>query len=113
MFLPTAIGQPGFDFNRFALIEQNRVTQQDQLAQSRGQIAQGLIQTYRALGGGWEIRLEPGLQVPPPPEVPPSVTPEDAAELEKLRNLLEPPANRPNPPTTERLPAPPPEQRKP
>ena len=56
MFLPTAIGQPGFDFNRFALIEQNRVTQQDLLAQSRGQIAQGLIQTYRALGGGWEIR---------------------------------------------------------
>ena len=59
MFLPTAIGQPGFDFNRFALIEQNRVTQQDLLAQSRGQIAQGLIQTYRALGGGWEISLQP------------------------------------------------------
>ncbi len=45
------------DFNRYAVIEQNLVTQQDQLAQSRGQIAQGLIQTYRALGGGWEIRL--------------------------------------------------------
>ncbi len=45
------------DFNRYAVIEQNLVTQQDQLAQARGQIAQGLIAVYRALGGGWEIRL--------------------------------------------------------
>jgi NodT family efflux transporter outer membrane factor (OMF) lipoprotein len=33
------------------------VTQQDQLALSRGDIALGLIQIYKALGGGWEIRL--------------------------------------------------------
>jgi NodT family efflux transporter outer membrane factor (OMF) lipoprotein len=33
------------------------VTQQDQLAISRGDIALGLIQIYKALGGGWEIRL--------------------------------------------------------
>ena len=33
------------------------VTQQDQLAVSRGDIALGLIQIYKALGGGWEIRL--------------------------------------------------------
>jgi outer membrane protein TolC len=30
------------------------VTQQDQLAVSRGDIALGLIQIYKALGGGWE-----------------------------------------------------------
>ena len=112
MFLPTAIGQPGFDFNRFALIEQNRVTQQDLLAQSRGQIAQGLIQTYRALGGGWEIRQGPPPELPPPPENPPSVAPEGANELQKLRNLLEPPATRPAP-ATERLPTPPPDIQKP
>jgi NodT family efflux transporter outer membrane factor (OMF) lipoprotein len=112
MFLPTAIGQPGFDFNRFALIEQNRVTQQDLLAQSRGQIAQGLIQTYRALGGGWEIRLQPMPEVPPPPAAPPSVVPEGAEELQKLRNLLEPPATQPNP-ATEQLPPPPPENQRP
>ncbi len=109
MFLPTAIGQPGFDFNRFALIEQNRVTQQDLLAQSRGQIAQGLVQTYRALGGGWEISLQPCPPVPPPPAEPPSIVPEGTEELQKLRNLLEPPGSQPPPPTTERLPTPPPE----
>ena len=48
------------DFNRYAVIEQNLVTQQDLLAQARGQIAQGLVATYRAMGGGWEIRLGEG-----------------------------------------------------
>jgi NodT family efflux transporter outer membrane factor (OMF) lipoprotein len=43
------------DFNRVALIQQNLVQQQDLLAQAQGEIAQGLIQVYRALGGGWEI----------------------------------------------------------
>ncbi len=46
------------DFTRVAQIEQDLVTQQDALAQARGQIAQGLIVVYRALGGGWQIRLE-------------------------------------------------------
>jgi NodT family efflux transporter outer membrane factor (OMF) lipoprotein len=45
------------DFNRYATISQALVQQQDLYAQSRGQIAQGLIQVYRAMGGGWEIRL--------------------------------------------------------
>jgi NodT family efflux transporter outer membrane factor (OMF) lipoprotein len=44
------------DFNRVSLLEQNLVQQQDQLAQANGEIAQGLIETYRALGGGWQIR---------------------------------------------------------
>ena len=48
------------DFNRYAVIEQNLVTQQDLLAQARGQIAQGLVAMYRAMGGGWEIRLVRG-----------------------------------------------------
>jgi NodT family efflux transporter outer membrane factor (OMF) lipoprotein len=46
------------DFNRVALIEQNLVQQQDLYAQAQGDIAQGLIEIYRALGGGWQIRLE-------------------------------------------------------
>ena len=46
------------DFNRYAVIEQALVTQQLLAVQARGQIAQGLIATYRALGGGWEIRLD-------------------------------------------------------
>jgi NodT family efflux transporter outer membrane factor (OMF) lipoprotein len=44
------------DFNRVALLEQNLVQQQDLLAQAQGDIALGLVHTYRALGGGWEIR---------------------------------------------------------
>ena len=41
------------DFNRVSLLEENLVTYQNQQAQVRGAIALGLIQTYRALGGGW------------------------------------------------------------
>lgn len=49
----------GYDFNRLAVIEQNFITQQNAWAQAQGQIAQGLIQIYRAMGGGWEIRNNP------------------------------------------------------
>jgi outer membrane protein TolC len=59
------------DFNRYAVIEQNLVTQQDLHAQARGQIAQGLIAVYRAMGGGWEIRFG-GDEPPPAPEAMPN-----------------------------------------
>ena len=55
------------DFNRYATIEQALVTQQDLFAQSQGQIAQGLVQVYRAMGGGWEIRCPALPGVPPNP----------------------------------------------
>ncbi len=45
------------DFNRIALIEQTLVEQQDRQAQAHGEIAQGLIQVYRAAGGGWEAPI--------------------------------------------------------
>jgi outer membrane protein TolC len=50
------------DFNQYAVIQQSLITQQDLWAQARGQIAGGMIDVYRALGGGWEIRLngQPG-----------------------------------------------------
>jgi outer membrane protein TolC len=60
------------DFNRYAVIEQNLVTQQDLAAQARGQIAQGLILVYRAMGGGWEIRLAPGGESGPAAEAAPN-----------------------------------------
>jgi NodT family efflux transporter outer membrane factor (OMF) lipoprotein len=44
------------DFTRITQLEQSLVLQQNTLAEARGEIAQGLVQTYRALGGGWEIR---------------------------------------------------------
>jgi NodT family efflux transporter outer membrane factor (OMF) lipoprotein len=49
------------------LLEQNLVQQQDTLVQAQGEIALGLIQAYRALGGGWQIRCtgcEPGCLPP-------------------------------------------------
>src|SRR3954470_18412720 len=64
-------GLAGLDFNRYATIVQNLVVQQDQWAQARGQIALGLIQIYRGLGGGWQIKCSPppdkrGVLSPPP-----------------------------------------------
>src|SRR5262245_43931015 len=44
------------DYIRVFVIERELVQQQDQLARARGEMAQGLIATYRALGGGWQIR---------------------------------------------------------
>ena len=65
-------GIAGADFNRYATIEQSLIGQQDAWAQARGQISLGLINIYRGLGGGWQIRLQPEgspaepIPVPPP-----------------------------------------------
>ena len=51
------------DFTRVTQLQQSLVLLQDTLAQARGEIALGLIDVYRALGGGWQIRCtgcEPG-----------------------------------------------------
>ena len=89
------------DFNRVATLEQNLVTAQDAQAQARALIAQGLIQVYRALGGGWQIRLEEGDQptltqpphaAPAPEKVPmPAIQALDAAGKEGPIALPEPP----------------------
>jgi len=52
------------DFERYVTIEQTLVTQQDLMAQAQGQIAQGLIEVYRGLGGGWEMRCVPAAAPP-------------------------------------------------
>jgi NodT family efflux transporter outer membrane factor (OMF) lipoprotein len=44
------------DFTRVTQVERDLVTQQDTLAQAQGEIVTGLIQVYKALGGGWQIR---------------------------------------------------------
>ena len=43
------------DFNRVVVIQERLVERQQVLAEARGQIALGLIQVYRALGGGWQL----------------------------------------------------------
>ena len=72
-------GLAGVDFNRYAVILQNLITQQDLWAQARGEENQGLIQVYRALGGGWQIRLNPQAQAhgPGAPEAIPMPAPEN------------------------------------
>jgi len=60
------------DFNRVSVVEQNLVQQQLQLAQAQANIALGLVQLYRALGGGWEIRMN---ESQPSPELPISHVP--------------------------------------
>jgi NodT family efflux transporter outer membrane factor (OMF) lipoprotein len=88
-------GLGGIDFNRYATIQQNLIVQQDQWAQSRGQICLGLIQVYRGLGGGWQIKCacppdKQGILSPP------------------IASLTQPvPANEPVKPLSEALPPPP------
>jgi NodT family efflux transporter outer membrane factor (OMF) lipoprotein len=45
------------DLTRVTQLETTLVQLQDTLALAQGEIGLGLIQVYRALGGGWEIRL--------------------------------------------------------
>jgi len=58
-----------------------RVVQQDAAAQAQGNIALNLILLYRALGGGWQLRLQnagddhPDCQLLPPPQSIPEVLP--------------------------------------
>ncbi len=89
----------GFDFNRYAVIEQNLITQQDAWAQAQGQIAQGLIATYRALGGGWQIRFNPPpvepLEIAPAAPVPGGRIPGDPSMPEVLPTPPSAPSNAP------------------
>ncbi len=64
------------DFTRVSQLEQALVQQQDVLTQAQGEIATGLIQVYKALGGGWQIRLN-GCE---PTALPPSGNPSPALE---------------------------------
>lgn len=101
------------DFTPVFLFEAALADQQDQLAASRGNVAIALVNLYRALGGGWEIRLnrppsggngqfrllpplesapDPAVDVPMPGDVPPpAALPPSAVERPAL-----PPAPDPN-----------------
>jgi len=94
------LGAGKIDYNQVALIEQNKVQQEDLQALAHGEIAQGLIRVYRALGGGWQA--DPALVTDaapaaplPPNEVPAAPLPattkpaeEDSSSPPKTTNLL-------------------------
>lgn len=44
------------DFTRVTQLELNLVQQKDVLAQAKAEVAQGLVQVYKALGGGWSLK---------------------------------------------------------
>src|SRR5262249_51560921 len=48
------------DVNRLFTLENTQLQVQDQAAVAQGNIALNLINVYRALGGGWELRYEFG-----------------------------------------------------
>ncbi|MBY0524954.1 MAG: efflux transporter outer membrane subunit [Gemmataceae bacterium] len=51
------------DFNRVFVIQRQLEQEQDQLAISLGNAVQSVVQVYRALGGGWQLRC--GREPPP------------------------------------------------
>jgi NodT family efflux transporter outer membrane factor (OMF) lipoprotein len=65
------------DLTRVTQLETTLVQLQDTLALAQGEIGLGLIQVYRALGGGWEIRLT-GCQ---PTNLSPQAEPHPAYEI--------------------------------
>ena len=64
------------DVNRLFTLESTQVRQQDNLAVAQGNIAFNLVNVYRALGGGWQIRLGGG---PCGPQPSPDLLPSPAA----------------------------------
>jgi NodT family efflux transporter outer membrane factor (OMF) lipoprotein len=88
------------DFTRVTQLEQTVAQLQDTLAQARGEIATGLIQVYRALGGGWEIRTSgaaPASLPPPTAEPIPALRPV-AVSVPTPRTEVPSPATEEEPP---------------
>jgi outer membrane protein TolC len=52
------------DFTAVGYFQQNLLEQQDAAAQAEGNVALALVEVYRALGGGWQIRLGAGASAP-------------------------------------------------
>ncbi len=95
-------------FNSVAVIETTQVQAQNLEVLARGNIALGLVQLYRALGGGWQIRLAPqaagnvaaagppATQVPFSPVPAPNLAPEVKPDKEAPAAPLPPPPPKQN-----------------
>ena len=93
------------DYNRVFNLQTSLVSDQDNLASVRGDVARSVIATYKALGGGWEIRygsrratntiVEP-VPVPPSDQAAPDATGGDTQEQGKSQSgepVVEAPKN--------------------
>ena len=56
----TQYREGAIDFNRVFNLQSTLVEQQDQLAAAQANVATSLIRVYKALGGGWQLRLADG-----------------------------------------------------
>jgi NodT family efflux transporter outer membrane factor (OMF) lipoprotein len=101
--------QGAVDFTPVFLFQSVVTTQQDALAVSQGDAALSLIAVYRALGGGWQIRLGDGaaatslLPMPSLQEMPLSNPIENDIQFQSFvmeSSLAEPIAGGPKPPAT-------------
>lgn len=52
------------DYTPVGYFAQNLLEQQDQAAQARGDVSLALVEIYRAIGGGWQVRLGAGADAP-------------------------------------------------
>jgi len=71
------------DFNRVFLLEGYLVTQELQLEQAKANVVLGLVEVYRALGGGWQIRTGETHEAPSTPSVP-AANPEPPLPAEEV-----------------------------
>jgi NodT family efflux transporter outer membrane factor (OMF) lipoprotein len=81
------------DFNRVYTVQRELTVQQDQLAVAEGSVAQYMIQLYRTLGGGWQIRLDNSAQQTAAPVEQPMQRVPPAAPAQPPPAPLPPPAN--------------------
>jgi NodT family efflux transporter outer membrane factor (OMF) lipoprotein len=114
-YLPPGAVDTGAFINQLFTAINFQVTQQDAAAQAEGNIALNLILLYRAMGGGWQLRLSQGMvvsdalpsapaspqsgpsQPPNYPGLPPIKKPQPGPQMLPLEQLP-PPAKEPQPP---------------
>jgi NodT family efflux transporter outer membrane factor (OMF) lipoprotein len=105
-YLPPGATDTGAFINQLFTATNFQVTQQDAAAQAEGNIALNLILLYRAMGGGWQIRLRdpnnkffcPGPDDNNLPETLPAPAPEPLpARKDPSAEVLPPPRQLPTP----------------
>jgi NodT family efflux transporter outer membrane factor (OMF) lipoprotein len=94
------------DFTRVTQLETTLVQLQDTLALAQGEIGLGLIQVYRALGGGWQIRLTGCETTTLPPQGVPPAPDTTKPSHDPLPAPRKPPLQDEKQPTSERRPSP-------
>lgn len=78
-------GKGKIDYDRVFILQISLVRLQDELVRAKAEVAIGLIRTYKALGGGWQIRLDGDCS-----EVADSMTVSDLPEAEPAPTAPQP-----------------------